>query len=206
MKTHTFRISIAHFSRLMSHLFPGDNDEHGAIVVAGICESKREMRLLARDVFLAKDGIDYVQGKYGYRALTANFVARISDYCARERLCYFVVHCHSGSDSVEFSTIDLNSHARGYPALLDITNGGPVGALVFAHNAVAGSIWTRKGIFPLESFTVIGANIRRLYPSRRKAQSALNPIYDRQACIFGAEGQELFTLVTKPAKEGKIQS
>jgi molybdopterin/thiamine biosynthesis adenylyltransferase len=191
MKKFTFRISKPHFNRLMSHLFPGDGDEHGAVIAAGICESERGIRLLAREVFLAKDGIDYVPGKYGYRALTANFVARVSDYCARERLCYFAVHCHGGSDSVDFSTTDLNSHARGYPALLDITNGGPVGALVFARNAVAGSIWTRSGVFSLENYTVIGANLQRLYPSRRSVPPALNPIYDRQARIFGAAGQAL---------------
>ncbi len=191
MKQFTFRMSKPHFDRLMSHLFPGDGDEHGAIIAAGICESERGIRLLVREVFLAKDGVDYVQGKYGYRALTADFVARVSDYCAREHLCYFAVHCHGGSDSVDFSTTDLNSHARGYPALLDISNGGPVGALVFARNSVAGSIWTRNGVFSLESLTVIGSNIRRLYPSRRSVSPALNPIYDRQARIFGAAGQAL---------------
>jgi hypothetical protein len=46
---------------------------------------------------------------------------------------------------VGFSRVDLASHKRGYPALLDITNGEPVGALVFAQNAVAGSVWTRDG-------------------------------------------------------------
>ena len=191
MKTFTFRISELHFTRLMAHLFPGDDDEHGAVIVAGICESENGIRLLARDVFLAKDGIDYVPGKHGYRALTADFVARVSNNCAQERLCYFAVHCHGGNDSVEFSTADLNSHARGYPALLDITNDGPVGALVFARNAVAGNIWTRNGVFPLESLTVVGPNIQRLYPSRLKTPPALNPIYDRQAKIFGAAGQAL---------------
>src|SRR5271154_6212896 len=106
MKKFTFRISKPHFNRLMSHLFPGDGDEHGAVIAAGICESEQGMRLLTREVFLAEDGIDYVPGKHGYRALTADFVARVSDYCAREQLCYFAIHCHGGNDSVDFSTTD----------------------------------------------------------------------------------------------------
>ncbi|ODU24925.1 MAG: hypothetical protein ABS95_01335, partial [Verrucomicrobia bacterium SCN 57-15] len=191
MKAFTFRISETLFEQLMSHLFPGDSDEHGAVITAGISESEREVRLLAREVFLAKDGVDYVPGKRGYRMLTADFVARVSHHCAQENLCYFAVHCHGGDDFVDFSPTDVESHRRGYPALVDITKGGPVGALVFAQNAVAGSIWTTHGVFPLEGLTVIGQNIRRLYPSPAKSPIAVNPLYHRQSLIFGAAGQEL---------------
>lgn len=200
MKRFTFRIPETLFEGLMSHLFPGDGDEHGAIIAAGICESDRGARLLAREVFVAKDGVDYVPGKRGYRALTADFVARVSHHCAQEHLCYFAVHCHGGDDCVDFSPTDLESHRRGYPALLDITRGGPVGALVFARNAVAGSIWTVSSVFPLESLTVIGQNIRRLYPSPQKAPMEASPLYHRQSLIFGGAGQE----VLKQTKVGII--
>lgn len=191
MKNFTFRISKPQFDQLMAHLFPGDGDEHGAVIAAGISESARETRLLAREVFLAEDGLDYVPGRHGYRALTPRFIARVSNVCSRQDLCYFAVHCHGGTDSVGFSRTDLESHERGYPALLDITNCGPVGALAFARNAVAGSVWTRAGVFPLTSLTVVGANIHRLYPSPQQNPLAVNPLYARQALIFGAAGQEL---------------
>jgi hypothetical protein len=191
MKTFNFRISEPLFEQLTSHLFPGDGDEHGAVITAGICVSGRETRLLAREIFLARDGIDYVPGKHGYRALTADFVARSSHHCAQENLCYFAVHCHGGDDFVDFSATDTDSHRRGYPALLDITNGGPVGALVFARSAVAGRIWTIRGVFSLESLTVIGQNIKRLYPSRQNSPMAVNPLYHRQSLLFGAAGQEI---------------
>ena len=58
-----------------------------------------------------------------------------------------------------FSADDLASHERGYPALLDITKGGPVGALVFAKKAVAGDIWTSQGRIALSHATVIGAQM-----------------------------------------------
>ena len=51
------------------------------------------------------------------------------------------IHNHGGRESVEFSGDDLQSHERGYPALLDIMRGVPVGALVFASDAIAGDIW-----------------------------------------------------------------
>jgi molybdopterin/thiamine biosynthesis adenylyltransferase len=183
------------FRRLHDHLFPGDGDEHGAVIAAGIAHSARGTRLLARDVFLACDGADYVPSSRGYRALTAHFVAEVSDYCARENLCYLAVHCHGGGDAVDFSDIDMASHERGYPALLAITDGGPVGALVFAHNAVAGDIWTPQGRFRLHHLTVVGPHIRQLYPAPRSRPRAVDPIYDRHARLFGDLGQEILSNV-----------
>jgi hypothetical protein len=189
MKNFTFRISKPLYEKLHRHLFPGDRDEHGAIIIAGIVETESGIRLLAREVVLAKDGIDYVPGKHGYRALTAGFVAQVSNKCANEKLCYFAVHCHGGSETVGFSDTDLESHKRGYPALLDITHGGPVGALVFAHNAVAGEIWTKQGTFELESMTIIGMNSKTLRPQPIKYVGRLSEVYDRQSLMFGTVGQ-----------------
>ena len=191
MIPHSFRVGEPLFKRLMTHLFPGDNDEHGAVIVAGVSRSPRRTDLLAREVFLAKDGVDYVPGRRGYPALTAEFVARVSHHCAREGLAYFAVHCHGGTDTVSFSPPDLKSHQRGYPALLDITKGEPVGALVFAGNAVAGQIWTRDGIHELHDLTVVGLNHRRLYSSPRRHATQVDARYHRQSLLFGAAGQEM---------------
>lgn len=179
------------FQTLYEHLFPGDCDEHGAVIAAGIVETPRGIRLLAREVFLAKDGVDYVPGTYGYRALTARFVAEASHRCATQNLCYLAVHCHGGQDYVSFSADDTASHERGYPALLDITHGGPVGALVFAKNAVAGDIWTSLGRLPLHHMTSVGSRVRRLYPSPQPRPRFADPMYDRHARLFGDIGQEI---------------
>ncbi len=177
------------FDKLLAHLFPGDGDEHAAVIAAGIAETPRGTRLLARDLFLAKDGIDFVPGKRSYRLLTADFVVERSDYCAAENLCYLSVHCHGGTDTVDFSADDLASNERGYHALLDITNGGPVGALVFAHNAVAGDIWTRQGRRALSSTTVVGPRIQKFYPSPAKWPPKADPLYQTHARLFGDVGQ-----------------
>lgn len=185
-----FRIPTPLFKELQQHLFPGDRDEHGAAICAGIAETPRGLRLLARKVILARDGIDYIPGQYGYRALTPEFVARVSNDCARDGLCYFAVHCHGGDDSVQFSDVDFESHQRGYPALLDILNGGPVGALVFAPNAVAGEIWRPGGISKLTRLTVVGVNHRRLYPEPIPPPNHYAEVYHRQSLLFGAAGQD----------------
>jgi hypothetical protein len=89
MNTFTFRIAKPLFDQLHTHLFPGDDDEHGAVITVGVSKSGRETRLLAREIFLAREGIDYVESKFGYRALSVDFVARVSDHCSRHGLGYF---------------------------------------------------------------------------------------------------------------------
>lgn len=186
-------ITQPQFQQLHRHLFPGDGDEHGAVIAAGIVSTAQGTRLLTRDIFLAEDKVDYVPGKHGYRALTAQFVAEKSHYCAEERLCYLAIHCHGGDKQVAFSSVDIESHERGYPALLDITHGGPVGGLVFAINAAAGDIWTPLGRHKLDHVTVIGPRMRWLYPSPTQAPTFIDPQYDRHNLLFGKVGQNILS-------------
>lgn len=178
-------------AELQKHLFPGDGDEHGAVILAGLCESDRGLRLIARELHLATDGVDYVPGKRGYRMLKAEFIVSRILRARDRRLAYLAIHNHGGTDSVAFSRDDMASHERGYPALLDIARGMPVGALVFARSAVAGDLW-----FPgcrraqLSHATVIGHRQRLLFPEPRK-QAARVGMYDRQSRLFGDAGQEL---------------
>lgn len=180
------------YRRLHHHLFPGDHDEHGAVIVAGIAESESDVRLFAREVFLAADGIDYVPGKRGYRMLKAGFIADRIAMCGTERLAYLAVHNHGGYDSVQFSSDDLQSHRRGYPALLDIAQGMPVGALVFAENAVAGSIWlSSERQVELSETVIVGGSRQRLTAAPIRQQNLCSPAYDRQARLFGDAGQAI---------------
>ncbi|MGE0539196.1 MAG: ThiF family adenylyltransferase [Dehalococcoidia bacterium] len=179
------------YAQLEQHLFPGDRDEHGAVIAAGIAETGRGTRLLARGLFLARDGIDYVPGTRGYRALTPRFVAETVEHCARENLCYLAVHNHGGGDQVRFSLQDLASHRRGYPALLDITYGGPVGALVLTPAAAAGDIWTPDGRRSLSHLRVVGPRARTLYPAPPRRPDHADPMYDRHARLFGDVGQAI---------------
>ena len=83
--------------RIMEHLFPGDQDEHGAILRAGIVRSGSSLRLLIQHVYPAEFGTDYVAGKYGYRALTPTLIHREILRCRDAGLAYLAVHNH-GSD------------------------------------------------------------------------------------------------------------
>ena len=179
------------YAELERHLFPGDDDEHGAVILAGTCESDRGLRLVAREIHLATDGVDYVPGKRGYRMLKAEFIVSRILRAREKRLAYLAIHNHGGTDSVGFSRDDIASHERGYPALLDIARGMPVGALVFARSAVAGDLWfpgCKRA--PLSHATVVGHRRRLLFPMPGKKTAAVG-MYDRQSRLFGDAGQEL---------------
>jgi molybdopterin/thiamine biosynthesis adenylyltransferase len=178
------------YEELLSHLFPGDRDEHGAVIAAGVTRRGRGTRLLARELHIARDGTDYVPGRYGYRRLTAEFVNEKIRHCRDEGLAYLAVHNHGGSDHVEFSDDDIRSHERGYPALLDIGRGIPVGALVIADNAIAGDIWTLpRARRTIAETIIIGRNLRRISPTPPPQPPSAHPTDDRQARLFGARGQ-----------------
>lgn len=188
----TLRIAPDMMRELHGHLFPGDNDEHGAVIGASVVSTSRGTRLLARRLFLAKDGVDYVPGSRGYRMLTASFVSDCALDCEAEGLAYLAIHCHGGTDAVGFSSDDIASHERGYPALLDILDGPPVGGLVFAEKAVAGDIWLRDGSrVTLARADIPGTPHQTFFEAPPRRPGTVDERYDRQARLFGDRGQEL---------------
>ena len=187
----SLRLPQTMWASIEEHLFPGDDDEHGAVIGASVVQTSRGSRLLGRQLFLATDGIDYVPGQRGYRMLTADFVRRCALECADQGLAYLAVHNHGGINIVRFSDDDMASHRRGYPALLDILDGPPVGALVFARRAVAGDVWLSPSHqVELDGAVVVGRSQQLLHPSPRKPPGA-DPLYDRQVHLFGDRGQDI---------------
>jgi hypothetical protein len=178
--------------RLHRHLFPGDGQEHGALITAGVAQGPRGVRLLAREVIPAREGIDYVPGTRGHRMLTTDFIRHQIHYCRDQRLAYLAVHNHGGTTTVVFSATDLESHQRGYPALRDLARDQVVGGLVFAEQAVAGDLWLPNGSrTDLAATRIVGRRLRILYPAPLPPPPGADPAYDRQARLFGDRGQAL---------------
>ena len=177
--------------RIMEHLFPGDGDEHGAILRAGVVRSGPSLRLLVQHVQPAEFGSDYVPGQYGHRALTPAFIHREIRQCRDSSLAYLAVHNHGSDRRVNFSRIDIESHERGYPALMDIGRGVPVGALVYGRRSVAADIWLPDGTRrSLGTYRVIGREVTRLYSQPRRERGS-HPEHERQVRMFGASGQRI---------------
>ncbi|WP_189587396.1 ThiF family adenylyltransferase [Rhizobium leguminosarum] len=182
------------YKTLFAHLFPGDGDEHGAVLCAGLIETPGGPILTVREVVLAKEGTDWVPGDRGYRKLLAPFVARQARRCRDEKLVYLAVHNHGPGDRVTFSDVDFESHERGFPALLDLVEGMPVGSLVFAENAVAGDIWLPGGRrLVVSRLVVVGPKRIELRPAPGVANPVSRQRYDRQVRIFGERGQTILS-------------
>lgn len=191
--TSYFRVTFTSemYRRLTDHLFPGDDHEHGAVIGAGLASTSEGPRLLVRELMLAEDGIDYVPGERGYRMLTASFVRDCALRCRDEELCYLAVHNHGGTGSVNFSSTDLDSHLRGYPALVALMRGRPAGALVFASDAVAGDLFmSTKSRLALSQAVVVGGNRHAVTPSSVTSKGR-EPRFERQSRLFGDRGQEI---------------
>ena len=182
-------------NHLMSYLFPGDGEEHGAVLRAGFAFCETTLRLSIQHIEYARFGTDYLPGKFGYRALNPTFIHREITRCRDQRLAYLAVHNHDTDTSVRFSRIDLDSHERGYPAIRDIGKGVPIGALVFGRRAVAGDIWLPDGTRrTLTSYRVVGQELQRLNSSPTAvANLASQGIHDRQIRMLGTAGQKLLS-------------
>ncbi len=179
-----------HFGAVMKHLFPGDMDEHGVVLLAGLSATSGQPMLHVREVHLAREGTDYVEGKVGYRALAPTFIHRLITRARDERLVYLAAHNHASDLDVAFSRIDLESHQRGYPALLQIARGMPVGALVFGRRSVQADLWLPSGErLELEDATVVGNTIARLTPEPRHSVAKPSDAHERQVRMFGQAGQ-----------------
>jgi len=178
--------------QLQRHLFPGDSDEHGAVLLADLAATGDTTRILARELVLARDGSDFLPGRLGYRMLNADFVTEQILRSRNERLAYLAIHNHGGAETVAFSAIDLASHERGYPALLDIVRGIPVGALVLATDAIAGDIWLAGGQrLSLDRAVILGPPRRVLTAAPVASPHLKDRAFDRQTRLLGDRGQAL---------------
>lgn len=174
------------------HLDPGDGDEHAGALLCGIAKDASGNRLLARTFLPAEDGVDYVPGTTGYRALTPAFIRRATRLAAQEKLAYLAVHNHGGQHHVSFSSTDMASHERGYPALLDLLGGQLVGAVVVAggpEGAVAGDLWLPGGDrVALRRTVVIGANTRVLRDRPTPPPATARAAQHRTSRLLGDAG------------------
>lgn len=188
----TLRLPAFLWRDIESHLFRHDGEEHGAVLGVSVVERQAGTRLLAREAFFAVDGKDYTKTELsGVYRLSASFVRDAVLRCKKEGLSYLAIHNHGGKDSVAFSRVDIASHERGYPALLDILDGGIVGGLVTAQNAMAGDIWfSKRDRHKLEKAVVVGETQTQLFPSIPQSRGR-SGFYDRQMRIFGEASQHV---------------
>lgn len=191
------RLTTADHATLHSHLFQADQDEHGAIVLAGIRQHVGETVLLGRELHLLTDE-EFPPGSYGYRQLAAQTLARLGNRAAAQRLALVSCHSHPSSTAqTRLSRDDLAGHARVFPHLLDIVDGAPVAGVAFGSASAAGEVWSPNAQpVPMDCVELVGHQLQRLTPTPGVNQQAPDERFDRQARMFGADGQQILRNMT----------
>ncbi len=184
------RISAGDYKRLHAHLFPGDHDEHGAILLAGEHHSAGQSTLAVRETHLLEPD-EFPPGTHGYRQFAAGALARLGNRAAQERLALVTVHSHPGAhERNALSGDDLAAHERVFPHLLDITGATSVTGVALGEASAAGESWYANGNRrELTRVQVIGASMRTLRPRPPEDRSGDLERFDRQVLLFGATGQ-----------------
>ena len=184
------RLSDQQHKTLLEVLFRPDRDEHAAGMLAGVHRSGAGVRLLAREVLPVADD-DFPPGVDGYRMIAPRFLMRAGRRAADERLALVLVHSHPGADHrVRLSRDDLAGHRSVFPHLLDITNGHPVAGVALGRHSADGEVWTREGSTKLAAMRVLGERWQTLSPEPSPTRPTQDR-FDRQARLFGADGQAL---------------
>lgn len=184
------RIPAGDYERLHAHLFPGDHDEHGAILLVGEHHTDTKTTLAVRETHLL-DPHEFPPGTHGYRQFAPGALARLGNRAAQERLALVTVHSHPGAgERNSLSRDDLAAHERVFPHLLDITDAASVTGIAFGEASAAGESWHTNGSRrELAHVKVLGANVRTLRPSPPKHHGRDLERFDRQVLLFGAAGQ-----------------
>ncbi len=184
------RISADEYERLHRHLFPGDHDEHGAILLVGERHTADRSTLAVRETHLLKPH-EFPPGRHGYRQFAAAALARLGNRAAQEQLSIVTVHSHPGAHtSNALSGDDLAAHERVFPHLLDITGAQSVTGIALGAESAAGETWHSNGSRQdLTRVQVIGPNVTTLRPRPADLVASDLERFDRQVLLFGATGQ-----------------
>jgi hypothetical protein len=184
------RIAEDDYRLLHAHLFPGDRDEHGALLLAGHHTRRDGGALLTvREVHLLVEE-EFPPGDRGYRQFAAQALARVANRGEQEKLALVTAHSHPGSSNrTGLSRDDLAGHERLFEHLLDITGAQKIAGVAFGEHSAAGELWDRTLTRSrLHQVRVIGANLQVLRPEPPLADSA-SERFDRQVRLFGDIGQ-----------------
>jgi len=181
------------FDVLRAQLLRTDGEEHAAFLYAGLAEDATSNRLLVRRVVPVADA-DFGPTEDGttYRVASRSS-ARAARECDDEDLCLLWVHSHPlAGDNVEFSPQDLRTISHGHPALLDLTHGRPVAALVLGQRCIAGEVWTADLLrHELDHVTIVGRGLSRRRASPEVTASMQEERFARQVLLFGRDGQSI---------------
>ena len=151
------------YRRLVSHLFPGDGLEAGAVVLCGRCAAGDRLRLVTREV-LAVPLSASRRTRDSLAWPSAEYLVPLAERLENEELSLVLAHSHPGGHE-GFSRVDDRADMSVLGSVASwIDDGGPNGSMVALPNGeVVGRTYRPDdGFVPIRRLTIVGREIRTL--------------------------------------------
>lgn len=149
--------------RLVSHLFPGDGLEAGAVVLCGRCAAGDRLRLVTREVVPVPHGASRRTGD-SLAWPSAEYLVPLAERLEKEELSLVLAHSHPGGHD-GFSRVDDRADMSVLGSVASwMDDGGPNGSMVVlpSGEVVARTYRPDDGFVPVRRLTIVGREIRTL--------------------------------------------
>lgn len=188
------------FDELRNHLLGNEEgQEEAAVLIAGVVETPRELRLLVREVVPVPDAC-FLHKSSGGLQIHPDFLSLQLKRCRSSGCAFILAHSHPFSTRhVGFSCIDDAGERDLFPKVLSLNEGLPAGTIVMSRQSLAARVWLRPEDGPrtVDEVRVLGETIMRFggndgcHLPRRAAERPDEVLYSRQILAIGIEGQRL---------------
>jgi molybdopterin/thiamine biosynthesis adenylyltransferase len=204
---HDWRVLYKHLIRVCPE--NPEPPEEMAFLLASLNESQFGLRLLVRELLLAKPGDLAQQGSGGIKP-TPEFVAQMLNCCEREGWSLIEAHSHpfDTSPTTTFSGTDWRNDRRKMPVLSTMFRDHPFqhATMVVGQTSLDAHLYEpeTETIVPIEQVTVVGAYQGRgltwlaTTSSTQQHQADFLPQarHQRQMLFFGQDTQRLLGQIT----------
>lgn len=149
--------------RLVSHLFPGDGLEAGAMLLCGRCPAGDRLRLVIREVVpVPLDASRRTRDSLAWPS--ADYLVPLAERLEKEELSLVLAHSHPGGHD-GFSRIDDRADMSVLGSVASwLGDGAPHGSMVALPNGtvIARTYNPDEGFVPIRRRTIVGSEIRTL--------------------------------------------
>lgn len=149
--------------RLVSHLFPGDGLEAGAVLLCGRCAVADRLRLVTRDVApVPLDASKRTRDSLAWPS--AEYLVPLAERLEKEKLSLVLTHSHPGGFA-GFSRIDDRADTSVLGSVAGwLDDAAPNGSMVVlpAGAVIARTYRPDEGFVPIRRVTIVGREIRTL--------------------------------------------
>jgi len=188
-KDYTIILPDDIYHEVRNHLVEDPNEEAAAFLLAGIQETDKNVRLLARRVvYISREQYRH---KSGYHLdVSPQAINGIASLCEVNGLTVILCHSHTPGVRLEYSSSDNHGEARLSKFLSSVTGNKPIGSLLISAQAITGRVWQSNITQPIKSIMTVGEIMRVLSGDDSQQDTIQDSKHSRQVLVLGETGQE----------------